>query len=154
MEKIRTIFERETKLSHQQQRKLIYWFNKQSIEVQIDIFKEQKNQFFILKNSNFNSGNLLSITSFYLAISKFYNLDNQILGKNKTMRLHIKPQKYYKVQKVKVKREKLLNIWSKIQELKDNGFSFRKIEIYIKQKHRFNISHTYIQQIWQELEND
>lgn len=148
------IFERETKLSHKEQKKLINWFNKQPLEAQIDIFKEQKNQFFGLKNSDFNSENLLSITSFYLAISKFYNLDNQILGKNKTMRLQVKLQKNYKVQKIKVKREKLLNIWSKIQKLKNEGYSFREIATFLQQKHRFNVSHTYIQQIWQEIEND
>jgi len=153
MGKVRTIFERETKLSPQQQRKLINWFKKQPLEAQVDIFKEQKNQFFILKNSDFNSENLLSIISFYIAMTKFYNLNNQIIGKNKTMRLQIKIQRHYKVQKAKVKREKLLNIWSKIQELKSNKYSFREIKIYIKQKHRFDVSHTYIQQIWQELEN-
>ena len=149
----RSIFEKETKLSHEQQKKLINWFNKQSLELQIDIFKEQKNQFFILKNSDSKAEYLLSIISFYLAISKFYSLDKQISVKNKTMKLNKDTRKNYKIQKVKVKREKLLNIWSKIQSLREEGHSFRDIETHIKQKHRFIISHTYIRNVWMEIEN-
>ena len=147
-------FERATKLSRREQKKIINWFNKQPLEMQIDIFREQKNQFFILKNSDLNSENLLSIISFYLAVFKFYKIDNQISAKNKTMILQVKSQKIHKFQKIKAKREKLLNIWSKIQKLKNDEFSFREIETYLKQKHRFRVSHTYIQQIWQEIEND
>lgn len=154
METCIDIIERVTKLSRMQRKKAINWFNKQPIEAQIDIFKEQKNQFFILRNSDFNSENLLSITSFYLSINRFYNLDNEGSTKNKTMKLKEKSQKHYKIQKVKVKREKLLNIWSKIQSLKEEGYSFRDIETHIRQKHRFSVSHTYIREVWLELEND
>ncbi len=146
-------FERATKLSRREQKKVINWFNKQPLELQIDIFKEQKNQFFILKNSDFKEY-LLSIISFYLAVTKFYNLDTYVSVKNKTMKLNKQPQKNYRVQKLKVKREKLLNIWSKIQSLKKEGYSFRDIEIHIKQRHRFNVSHTYIRKVWLEIEND
>ena len=39
-----------TKLSKEQRKKLINWFNKQNVEFQIMIFEEQRNQYFKLKN--------------------------------------------------------------------------------------------------------
>ena len=62
-------FEFHTKLSKEQRKTLINWFNKQNIEFQILIFDEQKNQFFKLKNEGIDK-KLLSLASFLLAICK------------------------------------------------------------------------------------
>ena len=64
--------ELHTKLSKEQRKSLINWFNKQNIEFQILIFDEQKNQYFKLKNEVINK-NFLSLASFLLAIKYFYN---------------------------------------------------------------------------------
>jgi len=61
-----------TKLSKEQQKTLINWFNKQNIEFQILIFDEQKNQFFKLKNEGIDK-KLLSLASYLLAIKHFYD---------------------------------------------------------------------------------
>ena len=40
-----------TKLSKEQRKKLINWFNKQNVEFQIMVFEEQRNQYFKMKYS-------------------------------------------------------------------------------------------------------
>lgn len=65
----------------------------------------------------------------------------------------MKLKKHKKLRK-KEKREKLLNIWSVVQKLKSEKYSFRDISQYIRQRHRFDVSHTYISKMWRELKNE
>ena len=64
-----------TKLSKEQRKTLINWFNKQNIEFQILIFDEQKNQFFKLKNEGIDK-KLLSLVSYLLAIKHLTIISN------------------------------------------------------------------------------
>ncbi|NBK99018.1 MAG: hypothetical protein EOM50_13560, partial [Erysipelotrichia bacterium] len=72
-----------TKLSKEQRKTLINWFNKQNIEFQILIFDEQKNQFFKLKNEGIDK-KLLSLASYFLAIKHFYDKEQLLKSKNKS----------------------------------------------------------------------
>jgi len=151
---------RLTKFSNKNRIKLINWFNRQNDLIKIDVFKEQKNQFFKLKSSELKVEEILPLTAFYLSIDKFYNLENINNQKNKSQNLtklasisNFSIKKSRKI-RMKEKREKLINIWSVIQKLKKESFSLREISKYLKSKHRMNISHTYIDEIWKELEDD
>jgi len=146
-------FERVTTLSSSNQVKLINWFNRQDFVMKLEVFNEQKSQYFILKNQDHDFREILSIASFYIAINKLHKQVKMGSNKNKTMKLNKLIQSNFKPRKRKVKREKLLNIWSKIQSLKADGFSFREISVYLKSKHRLIVSHTYIRTVWMDLEN-
>ncbi len=151
---------RVTKLSNKNRIKLVNWFNRQNDLIKIDIFKEQKNQFFKLKSIDSKVEETLQLTAFYLAIDKFYNLVNLNNQKNKSQNLvklasisNFSIKKSRKI-RMKEKREKLINIWSVIQKLKAENFSLREISKHLKSVHRMDVSHTYIDEIWKELEDD
>lgn len=150
--------ENKTKLSSVSRKKLLNWLSRQNIEIQVEVFKEQKNQFFKLQQT-IKIVEILPLVAFYLAIEKYYQKEDVENKKNKTLNLdsldgisNFSIMKYQK-NKIKIKREKLLNIWSVLQKLKKENFSTREISVFIKQKHRIDVSHSYIQQIWKEIED-
>jgi hypothetical protein len=95
-----------------------------------------------------------------MAIKNFNDQMNLHSIKNKSMSLKNSEKtsdfaiKQFKKAKTKVKREKLINLWSVIRKLKNEGCSFRDVSKFLRSKHRFQVSHTYISQVWKELENE
>jgi hypothetical protein len=52
-----------------------------------------------------------------------------------------------------VKREKLLGLWAIVRTLRhEENLSFREISRYFLKFHKFEISHSMVQKIWNELE--
>jgi len=147
-----------TKLSKKEQKKLINWFSRQNISIQIDIFAEQKNQFFKLQNE-FEETDIVPLAAFLLAISYFYlfeasqnskNRQNGLSHSSKVSKFLVKKAKK---ERYKEKHEKLLNLWSVVENLKAEEFSFRQISNYLRGHHRFVVSHTYIRNLWEELKS-
>lgn len=147
-----------TKLSKKEQKKILIWFLRQNILIQIDVFAEQKNQFFKLKNGC-EETDIVPFAAFLLAINYFYLLKSSQNSKNRQKDLsHTSKVSKFLVKKAKKgrykeKREKLLNLWSVVENLKAEEFSFRQISDYLRGHHRFDISHTYIRNLWVELDN-
>ena len=156
LNKLHTIIEQQTAICSSKQKTLLNYFKKQNIAIQIDIFKEQKNQFFILKNK-FEVNETTSLSAFLLANQAFYNKEQLQKMKNKSQNLSSLANisdfsiKKFRKNKLKEKREKLLNIWSVVKKMKAENFSFRQISQYLRSKHRLDVSHSYIRQIWEEL---
>lgn len=152
------IFERETKISLDKQKKLGNWFTKIPIKKKILIFKEQRNNFYKLKNNAQNAqvvdDNLISVIAFYLAIDKFYQNEKNRKLKNKTMKMERTITETYTEPRRKVKRDQLLDRWSQIQEWRAEGKSSRKTARAYTSKYRLSISHQYILDVWNEVEND
>lgn len=155
-----TLFSLEfhTKLSKEQRKTLINWFNKQNIEFQILIFDEQKNQFFKLKNEGIDK-KLLSLVSFLLAIKHFYDKEQLLKSKNKSQTLD-ELGNINKIERIKLKKEKpkqklqmLLNLHSVILKLNEDGFSLRDIKQHLETKYRKTISHTYLSKYVNEYIN-
>jgi len=148
-----------TKLSNEQRKKLVRWLNRQNILIIIEVFKEQRNQYFRLK-STIKDETITSISSFYLAIYKFYTIEQDFRKKHKSNSIE-KIAKYsnfiikqsQKPSK-KPKLEKLRNMWSVIEKYKKNGESFRKISINLQIYYKFEVTHSYIQQEWARLNNN
>lgn len=156
---LNTRLEQATTCSSQKRKKLVNWFSRQNILVQIDIFSEQRTQFFKLQGK-FEFSDVLTLSSFFLAILHFQRQEQQLKSKNKSQNINsllnssnFSIKKHKKLRK-KEKREKLLNLWSVVQRLKLEEYSFRDIAQYIRQRHRFEVSHTYISKIWKEIENE
>lgn len=142
-------FQSLTKFSVEQRKKLINWFNKQNLEIQLLIFEEQRNQFFKLKNDGLDKS-LISFASFLLAIKEFYDKEHQLKSRNKSQTLD-KLGNISKIERIKlkeekynVKSEKLLTYHSVIKEFHDDCFSLRKIQDHLLKKYRFKVSHTLI----------
>jgi hypothetical protein len=138
-----------TKLSKEQRKTRINWFNKQNIEFQILIFEEQRNQFFKLKNEG-TTKDILSLASFLLAIEHFYNKEQLLRTKNKSQSLN-ELGNIGKIEKVKLKKEKpkqklqlLLSMHSIIEQLHCDGYSTREIGSILLKKYRKKISHSYV----------
>lgn len=72
-----------TKLSKKEQNRLVNWFSRQNTLVKIDIFLEQKNQFFKLKNKYNEQQQVIPLAAFLLAIQHFYSLLDSKNSKNK-----------------------------------------------------------------------
>ncbi len=141
--------ELHTKLSKEQRKTLIGWFNKQNIEFQIVVFDEQKNHFFKLKNDGVDK-KLLSLASFLLAIKHFYDKEQLVKSKNKSQTLN-ELGGISQIERIKLKKEKpkqklqmLLSIHSVILVLHNDGYSLRDIKQHLQGKYRKTISHTYL----------
>ena len=144
-----TSLEFHTKLSKDQRKSRINWFNKQNIEFQILIFEEQKNQFFKLKNEG-TIKEILSLASFLLAIKHFYDKEQLLKSKNKSQSLN-ELGNTVKIEKVKLKKEKtkqklqlLLSMHSVIVELYSDGYSSREISKILLKRYKKEISHAYV----------
>jgi hypothetical protein len=157
LEKINTKIEQATACSIEKRKQLLQWFSKQNVELQIDVFKEQRNQFFKHKEK-IESSDVLALSAFFLAVLHFQRQEQQLKGKNKSQSLDLLGNisnfsiKQHRKLRMKEKREKLLNIWSIVQKLKSEKYSFREISKYIRQRHRFEVSHSYIAKLWKEIE--
>lgn len=151
--------EKITKFSQSRRKVLVSFFNKLNIELQIDVFREQKNHFFMLKNQQIEA-ELLGYCAFLLSIESYYKLSILSKFKNNSQDLHaikklehIEVKKYRKT-KIKEKREKILNYFSFINTLRNDGYSFRSIADALRSKHRLDVSHTYVMSIYKELKSD
>ena len=148
-----------TRLSQQAIQVLDKWYSRQNILIKLDIFTEQRNQFFKYSKQLENK-NLVSVIAFYMAIKHYHEQITLHMNKNKSMSLTSLEKtsdfaiKQFKKAKTKVKREKLINLCSVIRKLKNEGCSFRDVSKILRSKYRFQVSHTYISQVWKELENE
>ena len=86
IEILNTKLEQQTNLSLKKRKILGNFFNRQNVLVQIDIFKEQKNQFFNLK-SKFEVNETTSLSAFFLANQVFYSKEQLLKNKNKSQDL-------------------------------------------------------------------
>lgn len=152
-------FQSITKLSETRMQTLMHWLKKQNFRIKLEVFKEQKNLYFKLKNIGIDN-DLLSISSFYMAIDKLYTYDKEGKQKNKVANIdsiatvssfHTKKHKKVIYSQ---KKERLLTLWSVVVKLKNEDYSFRDISHYLLSRHRFNVSHSYIHQLWKELGNE
>ena len=75
-----------TQIPLKRRKELIYWFARQCPKVQNEIFIDQRNQFFKLKQMN-KASDVVALSAFLLAIEKFYKLGSKLNSKNKSSSL-------------------------------------------------------------------
>jgi len=142
------LIENLTKMNKESQAYSLRLFSRVDIYEKIKIIKYQKQIFHKLKDNHINEDNaILTLSSLILSIDiatkklDIVNL-NAIKIRNKN-------------NKAKIKRQKLLTYWAIIKTLKsDQNMSFRQISKYFAQYHRFNVSHSTIYQLWNEIEKN
>jgi len=151
--------EKQTLFSNEQRKILIRWFNKQNELIQVDIFKEQKEQYFKLRSKNLSS-NTISLSAFFLAINKYYQKDKILQKKNKSHNLrYLKSVTEFAIKKNEEMRtndvkEKLLNFPSFIFTMQKKGKSLRKIKKDLLNIYKFDVSHTSINKFIKEFKGE
>jgi hypothetical protein len=144
--------------------KLIKYFAKQPISVQIKILKMHrevlfKNKNYIKKQSiDISIGSyiamILSIKYYYALEQKLTKLKFEDLSAEELRDISIIQVQKFDTKFVKQKkRDRLKHYWSIVKYLKLQDKSFRKISHYLEYKYKFKISHSEIFKAWQELEN-
>ncbi len=149
VDEIRKSFEIITKVSTEHKNKLIGWFARQNLDFQLLVFEKQSNHYFKLKNENINK-KILSLASFILSLEELYQQEQILKSKNKSQSLD-RLCNLSKIERIKLRKEKsqpkkeiLLNLHSVIETLYMEGYSSRKINEYLLNKHKRSISHTLI----------
>jgi len=144
-----------TKLSEKKQKSLFYWIGKQNILILIEIMKEQRNQFFKLKNKGYDS-DIIPVASLLLAIKKYHddlNLNNKKNNSNNLDEIgkvsEIRSKQMAKP-RIKPKYEALLDRQEQVLKHYIMGFRSRKIAKLLETKD-FKVSHTTVDKFLKEF---
>lgn len=141
------IIEKITKQTYQTQNQKLRLFVRVDLAMKLHILQFQKPIFHKLKNAYVDVDNaILTLSSLILAID---NVSKELdLVKLNAIKLKTQPNR------VKRKRQKLFDYWAIIKTLRnEQNMSFRHIAKYFQKYHKFEISHSMIQRIWNEIEN-
>ena len=137
-----------TKINEELKKKNLRFFAKLSEEIQLEILDQQRHIFHKIKNNvNYQEVNnqLITLASLVLAI-------NQCSQKMNSVKINSIQQKSKKIKNER-KKEKLLQYWSIVVQLKeDENYGFRAISEYLNKYHRFEVSHSTINNCWNAIE--
>ncbi|TDA68379.1 hypothetical protein E0765_03330 [Sulfuricurvum sp. IAE1] len=164
-DEIQFIIERLLKVSFEQQSALLRYFSRSDIVTRIKILAEKTNRFHKLRQENGNSDkSILEYCALITAIKNAHDENESLRKKSfrglKLEEIRILSQKkadqfIRKIKKPDPTREKLLGYWAIVRMLKlEQDFSFRQISLYLKKYHRFDVAHSTIFQLWNELEKN
>ena len=147
-------------------KRLLVWYTKQPIEIQIEAMKLSSDLFFQWRDKYPTEKNEVRLGTFVLALKKMRRFDHIITEKNPNHDL----EKIRKVTEMKAdrflarkkaerkrknpskKRDKILMHSQEIKMLRDKGFSFRLIAEFLKVNRRFSVHWTYIEKLWKQIE--
>lgn len=157
--------ERLLKISSQQQSALLRYFSRANLVARIKILGEKIERFHQLRQENGSVEKIvLEYCAFVMTIQKAHDEEQsfrkQSFGGLELEEIRILSQKkadqfIRKIKKPDPTREKLLGYWAIIRMLKlEQDFSFRQIGLYLKKYHRFNVAHSTIHRMWDELEKN
>ena len=146
MSLVEKVIEKITQQSYELQNQHLRFFAKVELQLKLQILQLQKPFFHKLKSAYIDVDNaVLTLASLILAIDSVVK-ELDIINLN-AIKLRGKNHKS------KIKREKLLGYWAIVRTLKlKQSMSFRQIAKYFQKYHKFEISHSMIQKIWNEIE--
>ena len=141
------VIENITKQTYELQNQHLRLFARVDLAMKLHILQFQKPLFHKLKSAYGDVDNaVITLASLVLSIDAVAKeLD---LIKLNAMKLKVQPNK------MKLKRQKLIDYWAIIKTLRnEQNMSFRQIAKYFQKYHKFEISRSMIQKIWNEIEN-
>ncbi|WP_151900494.1 hypothetical protein [Sulfurimonas hydrogeniphila] len=152
------------KISSDDVQKLLKYFAKQPLEIQIQILKSHREVLFRGKDQMKQQSIAIEVASYIaliLAVKYHYALERKLTSakfeelsidelKNVTM---LKIKKHDAKYATKTKRDKLIHYWSVVKQLKKENRSFRYIALYLRNEHSFSISHSEIHKAWNKIED-
>lgn len=135
-----------TKLTTEQQNQLLRYFVRLAQESKLQVMEINREIFYVLKQKYSDvSLAVLSYSSLVLAIQKFKNQTSEVdlnAINIRTKTLRIQP-----------KKDRLIGYWALVKVLRiEKKLSFRQIAQYLKNYHKFEISHSVIFDLWQNFE--
>ena len=136
-----------TKLSKEKQKKKLRLFAKLDLNTKLEIFDNHKIIFYNLKNihkNKYTENSILSYCAFLLSLKK---------KKKNTTEETIKIIKFKKMKQPKArKKEKLLQYYPLVKQLKQANTSYRDISDYLLKYHKFKISYSTICKLYNKIE--
>lgn len=144
-DKIKTL-ESLTKFSLEKQNQMLRLFARVDIDTKLKILSSQKQIFHQMKSLHTDVANeILTLASLIIAISKESENVNAVELKSLIFRA--------KNARKSSKREKILDYWTIVKTLKnEQKMSFRDISRYLKKYHKFDVAHSTIFEIWNQIE--
>ncbi len=134
------------KISEEQQRQRLRIFARCTLTEWLEIMRMHREFIYRLKNSNPNEDiSILSYIALNFALGEHIRLSGTIESKaNKVRAKHEKRNR---------QREQLLRYWSIVRNLKiEQGLSYRDIATFLKKDKKFEVDHSTIWKLWNELE--
>ncbi|MBN2895288.1 MAG: hypothetical protein JXK05_05300 [Campylobacterales bacterium] len=152
---------RLTKLNESDQAAMLRYFGKLPASLREQIMARHRVIFHQIKQSGEQLANeTLSHVALLLAIKSYYAQQQRLSSKQfsemsleEIRNLSVLKLEKFKAARRKIgKRERLIHLWSVVKLCKEQGLSFREISIYLRNHHRFEVSHSLIFAMWGKLE--
>lgn len=152
------------KLSKDDQTRHLSYLTKCPLEVRLGLFEKQREVFHSLSQQYKGKLNIsdISYAALILAIGSTRALEKKLTQKSFTdlsldeirdLSASRAVTFKHKIAKVTQKHEKLMNYWAIVRTLRiDHGYSYERVSLYLKKKHRFSIAPSTIMKKWKELE--
>ena len=150
------------KIGEEERKELLRYFANASMDLQRDIISKQTE--FLRKNKHKENNYLLRedfiLEQLLRAIRRVRFLELQALHRKSSLSdEELKEIKSLRIkrllEKKSRKKEKENTIRKKyfwlIKDLKEQGLSWRKIALYLKKYHKFNVTHGYLQQVFKKI---
>jgi len=155
-------FEWLSQISSIEIKKILLWFKTQNLLVQIMVCSEQSKIFYVIKNkSETNDKSLIAFVSLIMAANKYRKNETLLNRKNGRHSLaDIKNLTNFEllanvgIPKISEKRNKILALFSKIETLRMNEYSWANIVDLLLRKHRVEVSSTYLIKIYKQMKNE
>lgn len=156
--------EKMMKLSKDDQTRHLNYLAKSPIEIRLDLFEKQRELFYPLsqKYKDRMSASDITYGALILAIGGTRAIEKKLTQKSfetlsideirdlSSMRAITFKQKTTRGSQ---KHEKLMGYWAIVRTLRlDHGYSYERVSLYLKKKHRFSVAPSTIMKKWKELE--
>lgn len=158
------MLEKMMKLSRDDQKRHLSYLTKCSIEVRLGLFEKQREMFYPLAQKFKDQMNVSDISYAALIIAigltrafekkltqkSFAELSlDEIRDLSSLRAITFKQQ----TKKGSQKHEKLMSYWAIVRTLRlEHTYSYERISLYLKKKHRFSIAASTIMKKWKEIE--
>lgn len=157
--------ERIMKLSHDDQKSHLIYLSRSPLEIRLSLFEKQREIFHSLsqKYKGVVGASDIAYTALILAIGATRSLEKKLTKKSfgelsldEIRELSASRAVSFKhsTTKVSQKHEKLMGYWAIVRTLRiDHQYSYERISLYLKKKHRFSIAPSTIMKKWKEFES-
>ena len=153
--------DRLLKQSHEQQSSELRYYSRCPLEIRMLILGNKMPIFHKLRQENGDTDKAtLEYCAWILAISEHhYESKKSYTGMSLEEIREVSDRQIasfsYAMTKQAKQRERVLGLWSEIRTAKLNhGMSYRNIVAYLKKKHRFEVSRSLLNVMWNELEEN
>jgi|GEM_PF-1919228 len=156
--------EKMMKLSKDDQTRHLNYLAKCPMEIRLGLFERQREIFYPLSQKYKDRMNAsdISYSALILAIGATSAFEKKLTKKNfgelsldeiRDLSASRAVTFKHKTTKVSQKHEKLMGYWAIVRTLRlDHSYSYERVSLYLKKKHRFSIAPSTIMKKWKEIE--